>query len=88
MYWPADTPEIGPGKDVIEHQRRNAELGEPAAEGLFYHAVHAAAREHRTALDIHRAHGKAEQHDAEDEPRRSRSHRLFGDAAGVEGRRT
>ena len=77
-----------PGKNVIEHQRRHAELGESASQGLLHHAVNAAAREHRAALDVHRAHREAEQHDAEDEPGRSRSHRLLGDAAGVEGRGT
>ncbi len=75
------------GEDVVEHQRRDAELGEAAAQRFLHHAVHAAAREHRAALDVDRAHGKAEQHDAENEPRRSRSHRLLGNAAGVKGRR-
>ncbi len=73
----------GAGEDVVEHQRGNAELGEAAAERLLDYAIHAAARKHRTAFDVHRTHGEAEQHDAENEPRGCRAHRLFGDATCV-----
>ncbi len=76
----------GSREDVVEHQRRDAEFGEGAAQGLFHHAVDAAAREHRAAFHVHRAYGKAEQHDAENEPGRGGANRLFGDAAGIKGR--
>ena len=68
MYWPADTPKIGPGEDVIEHQRADAEFGEGAAERFFDDAINAATREHGTAFDVDGAYGEAEEHDAEDEP--------------------
>ena len=71
-------------EDVVEHQRRNAYFCEGGAQGFFHHAVNAAAREHRAAFDVHGTHGKAEQHDAENEPGRSRANSLLGDAAGVE----
>ena len=86
MYCPAETPEMGPGQNVIEHQRGDAEFGEGAAQGLLHHAVNAAAGKHRTALDVNRAHGEAEQHDAENEPGRGGANCLLGDAAGIEGR--
>jgi hypothetical protein len=75
----------GAGEDVIEHQRGDAELGEGAAQGLFDYAVDAAASEHGTALDVDRAHGKGEEHDAEDEPGRGFADCLLGDAACIEG---
>ena len=59
------------------------QLGERAAQGFLDHAINAAAREHAAAFHVHRAHRKAEQHDAENEPRGRRAHRLFGDAACV-----
>ncbi len=74
-----------PGENVVEHQRRDAELGEGAAQRLFHHAVNAAAGEHRTAFDVDRAHREAEQHDAENEPGRGRADCLLGNAAGIEG---
>ena len=88
MYWPADTPEIGPGEDVIEHQGGDAELGQRAAQRFFDDPVDAAADEHRTAFDVDGAHREREQHDPDDEPRGGLSDRLFGDAAGVEGGRS
>ena len=57
-----------PGKDVVEHQCGNRELGQGAAQGFLDHAVHAAAHEHTAALDVDRANRIAEQHDGEDEP--------------------
>src|SRR5580692_8375793 len=73
----------GAGEDVVEHQRGYAEFGEAAAERFLDHAVNAAAGEHGTAFDVHGAHGEAEQHDAENEPRGCRAYRLFGDAACI-----
>ena len=70
-------------EDVVEHQRRNAYLREVAAQSFFHHAVNASAREHRATFDVDGSHGEAEQHDAEDEPWRSRAYCLFGDTAGV-----
>ena len=63
MYCPAETPLIGPGQDVVEHQGRDGELGEEAAHRLLDDAVDAAADEQRAAFDVDRAHGVAEEHD-------------------------
>ena len=76
----------GSRQNVVEHQRRDAELGEGAPQGFLHHAVDAAAGKHRTAFDVDRAHRETEEHDAEDEPRSSRAHRLFSDASGIESR--
>ena len=76
-----------PRQDVIEHQGRDADLGEGAAKRLLYDAIDAAAREHGTAFDVNRANGEAEEHDRENEPWRGGADRLFRNAAGVEGRR-
>ena len=75
----------GAGEDVVEHQSGDAELGEGSSQRFFDHAVNAAAGEHGTAFNVHRAHREAEQHDAEDEPRGGRTDCLLGDAAGIEG---
>ncbi len=66
------------GEDVVEHQRRNAEFGERAAEGLFDRAINAPADEHAAALDVHRAHGVRENHDCQDEPRSGLADEAFG----------
>src|SRR5271167_891313 len=58
-----------PGEDVIEHQGRNAELGQRASHGLFDHAIHAATDEHAAALHVNGTNAVGEQHDGEDEPR-------------------
>src|SRR5208283_1107446 len=63
---PADRP----GENVVEHQGRNAELGQGAAHSLFHHAIHATTDEHAAALYVNGANAVGEQHDAEDEPRR------------------
>ena len=78
----------GPGKNVIKHQRRDAEFCQRSAQGFFHHAVDAAAREHGTALDVYRAHRERKEHYSQDEPGRSLPHRLFGNAAGIKRRRT
>ena len=75
----------GAGQHVIEHQRRNRELGQRAAHRLVHHFVHAAAHEHRAALDVDGAHRVGKQHDRQDEPRRCFADGLFGDAAYVVG---
>ena len=84
---PGGNARDGPGQDVVEHQRGNAQLGEGAAQSLFHHAIHAAAGEHRAALHIHGAHRKGEEHDAQDEPRSRLAYRFFRNAAGIEGGR-
>ncbi len=73
----------GPGENVIEHQGGDAELGEGAAQGLFHNAIDAAAGKHGAGFNVDGAHGKGEEHDAEDEPGSGFADRLFGDAAGV-----
>ena len=45
-----------PGQDVVEHQRRDADLGEGAAHRFLDDAIDAAADEHRAAFDVDRAH--------------------------------
>jgi hypothetical protein len=57
------------GKDVVEHQRGNAEFGEGPAQSFFHHAIDAAAGEHGTAFHVNRAHRESEEHNAQDEPR-------------------
>ena len=74
------------GQHVIEQQRRHREFRQCPAQGLVNDLVDAAADEHRTALDVHRAHGVAEQHDRQDEPRRRLADCRFGDAAGIKCR--
>ena len=76
-----------PGQHVVEQQRRHRQLRQRPAHRLLDDAVHAAAHEHRGALDVHGTHGVREQHHAEDEPRRRLADRLLGDAADVERRR-
>ncbi len=76
------------GQDVIEHQRRDGELGKCSAHRLVHDTVNAAAHEHGRAFHVDAADGVAEQHDAQDEPGRRLADGLFGDAAGVKGRRT
>ena len=73
-----------PRQDVVEEQRRDRQLRQRAAHRFLDDPVHAAANEHRRAFDVHGAHRVREQHDAEDEPGRSLSHRLLDDASDVE----
>ena len=77
-----------PGKDVVEHQRRDTDLGKGGSQRFLYVAVDAAAREHGAALHVHHAHRHRKTHHAQDEPGRGFSHCLFGDADGVKRRRT
>ncbi len=83
---PGRHPGDRPRQNVVEHQRRDAELGERPAQRLLDDPVDAAARKHAAAFDIDRSHREAEQHHAQDEPRRGLAHGLFGDAARIEGR--
>ena len=76
----------GASEDVVEHQRRDAELGERAAQGFLDHAVDAATHEHRAAFDVDGADRERKKHDADDEPGGRLSDRLLGNAAGVERR--
>ena len=73
----------GPCENVIEHQRRNRELREGAAEGFLNHAVNAATHEHAAALDVNRAHAIAENHHGQDEPRGGLADEALRLAAGV-----
>src|SRR5437763_16497247 len=76
------------GEDVIEHQRRDAELCQRSAEGFFHDAVYATANEHRAALDVYRSHRERKQHHAEDEPWSGAPEGVLGDAAYIVGGRT
>ena len=86
MYWPAEAALIGPGQDVVEHQGGDRQLGQEAAHRLLDHPIDAAADEQRTALDIDRADGVAEEHHGQDEPRGGRADGVLDDAADVVGR--
>ncbi len=87
MYCPAETPEIGPGKDVVEHQRGDAQLGEGSAQRLLHDAVDAPAGKHGAALDVDRSHCKGEKHDPENEPGGGLANGFFRDAAGIKSGR-
>src|SRR5215813_8266385 len=56
-------------KNVIEEQGRNRELRQIPTQSSLDDPVHTAADEHTTGLDVDRAHGIAEQHDRQHEPR-------------------
>src|SRR5204863_9913805 len=71
------------GKDVIENERGNGELGHEVPHAVPNHDVYAAAHEHAAALEVHGSNGEAEQHHRQDEPGRGGSDSLFGDSAGV-----
>ena len=73
-------------KDVIEHQRRDADLCQGAAQCFLYDAVDASPDEHGTALHVDRAHGEREEHDRKDEPGSRFPNGLFGDAGSIKGR--
>ncbi len=75
-----------PGQDVVEHEGGHGELGHELAQRFADDAVDAAADEQGAALDVDRADGVAEEHDAEDEPRGGRADGLLDDAADVVGR--
>ncbi len=77
-----------PGQYVVEHQRRDTELGEGAAESFFDDTIDAAAHEHRAAFHVDGTDGEGEQHDAQNKPGSALANRLFGDAAGIESGRT
>ena len=74
------------GQDIVEHQGRDRELGQESAQGLFDHAIHAAADKQRAALDVDRADGIAEQHHRQDEPGGGGPDGALDDAADVVGR--
>src|ERR1051325_2011756 len=77
---PGCNTRYGPSEDVVEHQGRDSDFRESATQRFLDDAVHAAADEHRAALDVHGAYGERKQHHADDEPRRRLAHRLLGDA--------
>ena len=77
-----------PGQDVVEHQRRNAELGQRPAQRLLHRAVHAPAHEHAAALDVHGAHRIRKQHDRQDEPGSGLADEPLSFATGVIRRRS
>ena len=77
----------GAGEDVVEDQSGNRKAGHERTHGVAHHDIDAAAHEHAAAFHVHRAHGEAEQHDAQDEPGRAGADGLFSDSTSVEGRR-
>jgi hypothetical protein len=56
------------GQDVIEHQGRDAELGEGAAESFFDDPIDAAPHKHRAAFHVDGADRESEQHHGQNEP--------------------
>ena len=75
----------GSGQNVVEHERRNRELGQGSAHGLLHHAIHTAAHEHAAALDVDRTDRVGEQHDGEDEPGSGFANEVLGNGARIEG---
>src|SRR5262249_27155437 len=75
----------GAGEDVVEHERRDGQLGREAAHGLADDAVDAAADEHGAALDVDPADGVAEAHDRQDEPGGGGADGLLDDGPDVVG---
>src|SRR5689334_4359122 len=71
------------GEYVVEHECRDAQLCEAAAQRFFDNAVDAATNEHGAALDVDGADREREEHDGDDEPWRSFAGRLFRDAKGI-----
>ena len=84
---PSGNPGDRASKNVIEHQRRDAYLGQRGTKRFFHDAVHAAAHEHGAAFDVHRADAEREQHHSQHEPRRRLAHRLFRGRGRVKRRR-
>ena len=76
------------GQNVIEHQRRDGELGQRGTHRLLDHAIHAATDEHAATLDVKRRYRTGKQHNPKDEPGRRLADEVLGDCARVEGRRT
>src|SRR5207248_6469982 len=78
----------GTGEDVIEYQGGYRQLGHYRTHAVAHHHVHSASHIHAAALEINAAHGEAEQHDADYEPRGGFADGLLGRAAGIKcGRR-
>src|SRR6185437_5762477 len=77
----------GPGENIIENQRGHRDAGEEGPHAVAHHDVHAAADEHAAALHVDAAHGEAEQHHSQHEPRRRLPDGVFGNAAGIKRRR-
>ena len=77
----------GAGKNVVEQQRGDGELGQGPAHGFFHHAVDAAAYEHAAGFNIDSAHGVAEEHHSQNKPRRAFADHVFRVAANVVSRR-
>ncbi len=78
----------GAGKDVVEQQRGNRQLGQGSAHGLLDHAIDAPADEHGAGLDVDGPHRVAEKHDREHEPGSAFADDLFRIAAHVVRRRS
>ncbi len=75
-----------PRQDVVKKQGGNRKLGYKSAQGLFDHAINAAADEEGTALDVDGAHPVAEEQDAHDEPGGGFADGTFDDGPDVIGR--
>src|SRR6516225_2536292 len=75
----------GSGEDIVEHQRRDAEFRERAAQGFLDDAVDATAHKHAAAFDVNRADRVGKQHDAQDEPRSGLADVALGFATGIIG---
>jgi hypothetical protein len=69
------------------HNRRNfvQQMPQVPSHRVPHHDVNAAAHEHAAAFHVYGTNREAEQHDAEDEPRRAFADGLFGDATRIKG---
>src|SRR5262249_37071613 len=74
-------------QDVIENKSGNRKTSQKWPHRVAYDDVHTAAYIHAAAFQVHRPHGKTEQHDGENEPWRAFTDRVFGDAARIKSRR-
>ena len=74
-----------PRKDVVKHERGNAEFSECPAEGHFHGAIYAAAHKHAATFHVNRADCIGKHHDSQDEPRRGLANVAFRFAASVVG---
>ena len=71
-------------ENVVENQGRNRQTRHEVVHRVAHHDVNPASNKHAARFQVHGTHSETEQHHSQDEPRRSSSHRVFRNAAGVE----
>ena len=75
-------------QDVIEDKSGNGEPRQERSHRVADDDINTAAHVHAAAFQIDGTHGKAEQHDRENEPWRAFTDRVLGNTAGVKRRRS